>query len=67
MSPTIKPLDDDVDHVRGPTTARLVLEYGDCECPYSRQDEHLQRYADVDGVLHVGGYDAATLLQAVAE
>jgi protein-disulfide isomerase len=35
--PTVEPLDDKVDHVRGPTAGRLVLEYGDYECPYSRQ------------------------------
>src|SRR6478672_9146208 len=28
---------DDSDHVRGPTAARVVLEYGDYECPYSRR------------------------------
>jgi protein-disulfide isomerase len=28
---------DDADHVRGPTGAHLILEYGDYECPYSRQ------------------------------
>src|SRR5690348_9855495 len=33
----ISPLDDGVDHVRGPNGAMLVLEYGDYECPYSRQ------------------------------
>jgi protein-disulfide isomerase len=26
-----------LDHVRGPDTAHVVLEYGDYECPYSRQ------------------------------
>lgn len=26
-----------VDHVRGPPTGRLIVEYGDYECPYSRQ------------------------------
>src|SRR5205807_8880858 len=31
------PLDEVVDHVRGANTGRLVLEYGDYECPYSRQ------------------------------
>jgi protein-disulfide isomerase len=31
------PLDDAVDHVRGPATGRLIVEYGDYECPYSRQ------------------------------
>lgn len=30
------PLDEDVDHVRGPMDAPLVVEYGDYECPYSR-------------------------------
>jgi len=32
-----EPLDEDVDHVRGPSEGRLILEYGDYECPYSRQ------------------------------
>ena len=31
---TIDPL---VDHVRGPEAAPLLVEYGDYECPYSRQ------------------------------
>ncbi|MDX6598950.1 MAG: hypothetical protein QOE87_2837 [Gaiellales bacterium] len=31
------PLDDELDHVRGGKGGRLVLEYGDYECPYSRQ------------------------------
>ena len=30
-------MDEEVDHARGPTAGRLVLEYGDYECPYSRQ------------------------------
>jgi protein-disulfide isomerase len=34
---TLEPLDQGVDHVRGPTVGRLILEYGDYECPYSRQ------------------------------
>ncbi len=33
----ISPLEDGVDHVRGPEGARLIVEYGDYECPYSRQ------------------------------
>jgi protein-disulfide isomerase len=33
----VEPLDDAVDHVRGPAAGRLILEYGDYECPYSRQ------------------------------
>jgi protein-disulfide isomerase len=35
--PTVEPLDDVFDHVRGPAAGRLILEYGDYECPYSRQ------------------------------
>ena len=35
--PNMQPLDDAVDHVRGPGAGRLILEYGDYECPYSRQ------------------------------
>jgi protein-disulfide isomerase len=33
----MQPLDEAVDHVRGPSAGRLILEYGDYECPYSRQ------------------------------
>jgi protein-disulfide isomerase len=33
----MEPLDEAVDHVRGGPTGRLVVEYGDYECPYSRQ------------------------------
>ncbi|HWX96252.1 MAG TPA: DsbA family protein [Solirubrobacteraceae bacterium] len=32
----MEPLDEAVDHVRGAPTGRLILEYGDYECPYSR-------------------------------
>jgi protein-disulfide isomerase len=35
--PRLEPIDEEVDHVRGPTAGRLILEYGDYECPYSRQ------------------------------
>jgi protein-disulfide isomerase len=33
----IELLREAVDHVRGPATAALIVEYGDYECPYSRQ------------------------------
>jgi protein-disulfide isomerase len=33
----LEPPDEEVDHVRGPAAGRLILEYGDYECPYSRQ------------------------------
>lgn len=35
--PTIEPIDEEVDHVRGPSGSRLIVEYGDYECPYSRR------------------------------
>ena len=33
----MEPLDEAVDHVRGGSAGRLIVEYGDYECPYSRQ------------------------------
>jgi protein-disulfide isomerase len=33
----MEPLDDEVDHVRGGSAGRLIVEYGDYECPYSRR------------------------------
>ncbi len=33
----MEPLDEAIDHVRGSVTGHLILEYGDYECPYSRQ------------------------------
>src|SRR4051794_8910700 len=35
--PSVEPLDEQIDHVRGPMDGRLVIEYGDYECPYSRR------------------------------
>ena len=32
----LEPIDETVDHVRG-ASGHLILEYGDYECPYSRQ------------------------------
>jgi protein-disulfide isomerase len=34
---TMEPLDVAIDHVRGSEAGRLIVEYGDYECPYSRQ------------------------------
>ena len=31
------PLDEAVDHLRGGSAGRLIVEYGDYECPYSRR------------------------------
>jgi protein-disulfide isomerase len=36
----LAPLDVNVDHVRGSPAGRLIIEYGDYECPYSRQAFH---------------------------
>jgi len=36
----LAPLDETVDHVRGSPAGPLILEYGDYECPYSRQAFH---------------------------
>ena len=33
----MEPLDDEVDHVRGGPAGRVIVEYGDYECPYSRR------------------------------
>jgi protein-disulfide isomerase len=33
----VDPLDEQVDHVRGEAGKSIILEYGDYECPYSRQ------------------------------
>ena len=45
----LEPLDE-LDHVRGPTAATVILEYGDFECPYSRRAfraiERVQRRMD---------------------
>ena len=32
----MQPVDDTLDHVRGGASGRLIVEYGDYECPYSR-------------------------------
>ncbi len=37
QEPAVEPVDEAVDHVRGSPAGRLILEYGDYECPYSRQ------------------------------
>ena len=37
QQPTLAPVDEAVDHLRGSPAGRLIIEYGDYECPYSRQ------------------------------
>ena len=41
--PVLQPVDERVDHVQGSPVGRLILEYGDYECPYSRQSRELGR------------------------
>jgi protein-disulfide isomerase len=36
----LAPLDEKADHVRGSPDGHLIIEYGDYECPYSRQAFH---------------------------
>jgi protein-disulfide isomerase len=43
---TLAPLDEKVDHVRGLPSGRLIIEYGDYECPYSRQAFHAIEVAE---------------------
>jgi protein-disulfide isomerase len=33
----MEPLDETVDHIRGGPAGHVIVEYGDYECPYSRQ------------------------------
>jgi protein-disulfide isomerase len=47
---TLQEIDADLDHARGAPTGRLILEYGDYECPYSRQAyRHIKRVESVLG------------------
>jgi protein-disulfide isomerase len=36
----LAPLDERIDHIRGSAAGHLIIEYGDYECPYSRQAFH---------------------------
>jgi NhaA family Na+:H+ antiporter len=36
LDPVVEPIDETIDHLWGPTSAPLVLMYGDYECPESR-------------------------------
>ena len=52
----LAPLDEKADHVRGSSAGRLILEYGDYECPYSRQAFHAIEQAgrQLGGTLRFG-------------
>ena len=43
----VEPLEEHVDHVRGEEDASVILEYGDYECPFSRQ-----AFQAIEGVEH---------------
>ncbi|HEY6398196.1 MAG TPA: thioredoxin domain-containing protein [Solirubrobacteraceae bacterium] len=46
----MEPLDEAIDHARGSSAGRLIVEYGDYECPYSRQAyREIQRVESVLG------------------
>lgn len=36
LQSVVESVDELVDHVRGPQSGKLILEYGDYECPFSR-------------------------------
>ncbi len=36
----LAPIDEKTDHIRGAPNGHLIIEYGDYECPYSRQAFH---------------------------
>jgi protein-disulfide isomerase len=71
-------LDESVDHVRGPSEGHLIVEYGDYECPYSRQAfREIQRLEGPDGIrfafrhfplteIHPHALTAATAAEAAA-
>jgi protein-disulfide isomerase len=42
----LPPVDEKADHVRGSPVGPLILEYGDYECPYSRQAFHAIEQVD---------------------
>jgi protein-disulfide isomerase len=52
VTPVLEPLNEAVDHIRGPANGTLILEYGDYECPYSRGAfREIERVeAEVDGI-----------------
>src|ERR1700749_2377501 len=81
MTPAVlEPLDETVDHVRGAAGGRVILEYGDYECPYSRQAYRAIQQVEHqlgDGVrfafrhfpltrIHPHAADAATTAKAAA-
>ena len=81
MAPgVLEPIEETVDHVRGATGGHLILEYGDYECPYSRQAYRAIQQVEHqlgDGVcfafrhfpltqVHPHAADAATAAEAAA-
>jgi protein-disulfide isomerase len=47
----LEPVDEAIDHVRGPAAGHLILEYGDYECPFSRRAfREIERLEEQRGV-----------------
>jgi hypothetical protein len=49
-APMVEPLDEHIDHVRGEADASVILEYGDYECPYSRQTSRASERVEREGI-----------------
>jgi hypothetical protein len=60
----VEPLDDAVDHVRGPATGTLIVEYGDYEIASGEVRGTPTLF--IDGAVHRAGDDTATLLAVLA-
>ena len=63
----LAPLDEKVDHVRGSPAGHLIIEYGDYECPYSRQAFHAIERAGQQLGLDVAAFDRDRASSAVAD
>ena len=62
----LAPLDEKADHVRGSPAGPLILEYGDYECPYSRQAFRFAfRHFPLTGI-HPHAFAAAAAAEAAA-
>ena len=78
MTVIVEPLKTGVDHVRGEAGAPVILEYGDYECPFSRQAfraiERVERESSVRFAfrhfpltqIHPHAYAAAAAAEAAA-
>ena len=67
----MEPVNDAVDHVRGGSAGRLIVEYGDYQCPYSRRafraiERVEQRLGDRMRFAFRHSYEAAALVEALS-